>query len=277
MRRSTTSVATEPQRSRYGLLAAVVLTVAVALSACAEPPSAVQPSSTAAASTSGVPVSTTLADGRVVDILVLGDRGDVLAQRVSAELDDAADAVTGFWGDDWPRRLEIVLTGTAEQFGVLGGGVADIAATTTAERIVFAPGAADMSPEALRIVLRHELFHYAARADTAPDAPRWLTEGVADFVARPVEPVPGPARAAELAALPTDADLDTPGETRSLAYDRAWWFSRFVAERYGESALRDLYLAACGVGRVDTDAAIAEVLNTDTERVLTEWRSWLAG
>lgn len=278
MRRSTTSVATEPARSRYGLLAAVILTVATALSACAgSSPSAVQPSSTAAASTSAAPVSTTLADGRVIDILVLGDRGDVVAQRVSAELDGAADAVTRFWGDDWPRRLEIVLTGTAEQFEVLGGGASDIAATTTAERIVFAPGAADMSPDALRIVLRHELFHYAARADTAPDAPRWLTEGVADFVARPVEPVPGPARAAELAVLPTDADLDTEGEIRSAAYDRAWWFSRFVADRYGETALRDLYLAACGVDRVDTDTAIAEVLGTDTERVLTEWRSWLAG
>ncbi|EUA23932.1 peptidase MA superfamily protein [Mycobacterium xenopi 4042] len=38
-------------------------------------------------------------------------------------------------------------------------------------------GAAAMSDAALRIVLRHELFHYAARADTALDAPRWLTEG----------------------------------------------------------------------------------------------------
>lgn len=34
-----------------------------------------------------------------------------------------------------------------------------------------------MSATALRIVLTHELFHYAARVDTALDAPRWLTEG----------------------------------------------------------------------------------------------------
>ena len=69
-----------------------------------------------------------------------------------------------------------------------------------AERIVFAPGAAAMSDAALRIVLRHELFHFATRADTASDAPRWLTEGVADFVARPHTARPAPQRAAALAA-----------------------------------------------------------------------------
>lgn len=218
-----------------------------------------------------------LRDGRTVDILDLSGRDAALAQRISAELDGAAAAVTGFWGADWPRGLEIVLTGSAAQFEVLGEGAADIAATTTAERMVFAPGAAEMSPGALRIVVRHELFHYAARSATAADAPRWLTEGVADYVGRPHDPAPGPARAAELAVLPTDADLDTAGAVRSLAYDRAWWFSRFVADRYGESALRDLYLAACGVGHTDTDTAIATVLGTNTAQVLTAWRAWLAG
>jgi hypothetical protein len=56
--------------------------------------------------------------------------------------------------------------------------------TATGQRIVFAPGASDMSDDALRIVLRHELFHFVSRAQTALDAPRWLTEGVADFVGR---------------------------------------------------------------------------------------------
>ena len=54
-------------------------------------------------------------------------------------------------------------TASDEQFRALAGGGSDIAAATTGRRIVFAPGAADMSDDALRIVLRHELFHYAAR------------------------------------------------------------------------------------------------------------------
>ena len=108
-------------------------------------------------------------------------------------MDDAAEAVTAFWGPDWPRDILIVAAGSDAQFGSLAGGGPDIAATTTAERIMFAPGAAAMSDAALRIVLRHELFHFAARADTAADAPRWLTEGVADFVGRPPTP-PAPGR-----------------------------------------------------------------------------------
>ena len=105
---------------------------------------------------------------------------------------------------------------------------------------MFAPGAAQMNDDSLRIVLRHELFHYAARAETAADAPRWLTEGVADYVGRP--PTPLPANSATMAqrGLPTDAELSGPNA--QLAYDRAWWFSRFVAGTYGPAALRSLYV-----------------------------------
>ena len=124
-------------------------------------------------------------------------------------------------------------------------------------------------------MLAHELFHYAARVDTAPDAPRWLTEGVADFVARPPTPVPADALPVPL-TLPSDADLDTPGPQRSLAYDRAWWFARFVADTYGTAKLRELYLAACGVGHADVPTAVHDVLGTDSAGLLVRWHQWLA-
>ena len=124
-------------------------------------------------------------------------------------------------------------------------------------------------------MLRHELFHFASRARTAAGAPRWLTEGVADYVGRPATARPDPALAASLALLPTDADFDAPGRSRSLAYDRAWWFSRFVADRYGPAALRKLYLAACAPGR-EADSAFRDVLSDDQRSVLAQWRAWLS-
>ena len=127
--------------------------------------------------------------------------------RLSAELPAAAAAVTGFWGPDWPREIVVVVTESTEQFRVLAHGSPDIAAATTADGIVFAPGAADMSDTALRIVVRHELFHYAARGQTVADAPLWVTEGVADYVGRPAAAAPGPERAELLARLPEDTDL----------------------------------------------------------------------
>lgn len=215
-----------------------------------------------------------------------------LLSRVASDVGAAVRRVEAFWGAEWPPDVEVVAAGSDAQFRAAAGGGpaaqwADIAAVTVAdrvdaarrvalgERIVFAPGAAGMSEPALRIVLAHELFHYAARPDTALDAPRWLTEGVADFVARPITPVPAGA-AAGTAALPSDADLDAPGPQRSSAYDRAWWFARFVADSYGTATLRAFYVAACGVGHTDLPTAVRDVLGTEPAQLLGRWRRWLA-
>ncbi|BBZ13439.1 hypothetical protein [Mycobacterium branderi] len=228
--------------------------------------------------------------GHTVRVVNLGGSGsEPLLARVAAEIPTAVDAVQTFWGADWPREIVVVATGSQRQFEAqAGGGPAaqwsDIAAVAVADRvdparreavgqrIVFAPGAAAMSDPALRIVLRHELFHYAARADTALDAPRWLTEGVADFVARPPVAVPG----TRPAALPSDAELDTPGPARSLAYDRAWSFARFVADSYGPATLRAFYVAACGAGHADLPTAVHDVLGTDPAGLLERWQHWLS-
>ena len=232
--------------------------------------------------------------------LIVGDRSvrllggpatDRLLSRVASNIGAAIDHVEAFWGHDWSRDISVLAAGSDEQFRVAAGGGppaqwADIAAVTVfdsvdpthrvafGQRIVFAPGAAEMSESAFRIVLTHELFHYAARVDTALDAPHWLTEGVADFVARPATPVPADALSIAL-TLPSEIDLDTSGPQRSLAYDRAWWFARFVADSYGVAKLRAFYLAACGVGHTDVRTAVRDVLGTDYAGVLAGWKQWM--
>jgi len=280
MRRSTTSVVTS--KPVVGLLLLAELTAAAVL--VSRPVGDAEPPATPAATHASLDVPSapsdplTLRDGRTVSLMSLGgaDTAD-LEGRVWGELDGAADAVTAFWGEDWPRNIVVVLTRTDEEFRALAAGEPDIAAATTAQRIVFAPGASSMSDASLRIVLRHELFHYAARSRTAADAPRWLTEGVADFVGRPPTAMPNRQTADLLAHLPSDADLDTAGAVRSLAYDRAWWFSRFVASRYGAETLRTLYVTACGKGHPDQGTAMERVLGADQSKVLAAWRTWLGG
>ena len=219
-----------------------------------------------------------------------GARTDALLTRVRADFDGAVAAVERFWGTDWPREIVVVATGTDAQFAAQAHldpqqRWTDIAAVSVADdvdvarrrvrgqRIVLAPGASAMSESALRIVLTHELFHFAARADTAPDAPRWLTEGVADFVARP--PAAIPPGAGSTTALPDDADLDGSGPARSAGYDRAWWFARFVAETYGSDGLRRLYLRACGPGHGDLATAVRQALDTDLTELQARWAVWL--
>jgi hypothetical protein len=213
-----------------------------------------------------------------------------LLTRVGSDIGQAVDAVEQFWGTDWPREIDVVATGSQQQFEAKAGGGpagqwADIAAIAVADRvdpaqrvalgqrIVFAPGAAKMSQRALRIVLTHELFHYAARADTALDAPRWLTEGVADYVARPQTPLPEiPAPT----ALPSDAELAGPGLLRSQAYDRAWLFAFFVADTRGPPVLRAFYQAACGDQHSDLPTAVRRVLGSDPVEIVAEWQQWLS-
>lgn len=221
-----------------------------------------------------------------------GARTDALIERVASDLGDAVSSVERFWGTDWPRDIVVVATGTDAQFAAQAHldprrQWTDIAAVSVADavdvnrrqasgqRIVLAPGASEMSDQALRIVLGHELFHFAARADTAPDAPRWLTEGVADYVAR--QPGPLPPGAGQSAALPSDAALDRPGPDRSAGYDRAWWFARFVADTYGADGLRRLYTQACGPGHGDLDTAVPAALGTDLDTLQLHWGQWLAG
>lgn len=235
----------------------------------------------------------TVGNQRTVELVNQGGpSGAALLSRVGANIGAAVDAVEAFWGDDWSHHIVVVATGSESQFAEQAGDGSvgqwsDIAAVTVADevdsrrrvvrgqRIVFAPGAAQMSPAALRIVLGHELFHYAARVDTAPDAPRWLTEGVADFVARvPVMPAD---RLAPPVTLPSDAELDATGAQRAQAYDRAWWFARFVAERYGPMQLRALYLAGCGPGHTDLATAVRLALDADLADVLVGWQRWAAG
>jgi len=276
MRRSITSAGTD--RRRLAALLVTELICALLLVGRPHPAPAGPVVAAPASVTTPTAASTTenLDDGRTVHLVGLGGAHTApLLTRIAAQMNDAANAVTAFWGPDWPRDVVVVAAASDAEFGRLAGGGPDIAATTTAERIMFAPGAAAMSDASLRIVLRHELFHFASRADTAADAPRWLTEGVADFVGRP--PTPRPPDAAELATIPTDADLDAAGPAGSVAYDRAWWFSRFVADAYGTATLRTLYLRACGPGHPDAATAVRDALGADLQEVLAGWRHWMSG
>ena len=290
MRRSTTFGVTETARALNrrrlgGVLGAELVCAAFLVGGPQMAPSgpavAAQSAAASAVASPGVATSTSsrmiaLPEGRTAQLIDLGaPDGAALLDRIANELPGATDAVTAFWGPRWRRDVTIVVAGSQEQFAALAGAGADVAATTTADRITFNPGAAAINPTDLKTVLRHELFHHAARSDTAVDAPTWLTEGVADFVGRPVTAQsPAWASAALPGQLPTDAELAVAGPGRSAAYDRAWSFASYVAETYGTDRLRTLYLEACGHGHLDVATAVQNALGVPLPVVLAGWRQW---
>ena len=102
-----------------------------------------------------------------------------------------------------------------------------------------------MNPQDLRIVLRHELFPLRRTGRHSTGCATLAHRGRGRLRGRPAPSAP---IRVDTSRLPSDAEFTGTAAELSAAYDRAWLFARFVADRYGAPALRLLYLRAAGVG-----------------------------
>src|ERR1700712_2997429 len=117
MRRSTTSAATE--RPLLGLLLLVELIAAVAFIAwpVAAPPAPVAAAPAAMSAPGATTTPVTLPDSRTATVMAVGGGNTAgLTPRLGADLGGEAAAVTGFWGDDWPRHIDIVIAANDDEF-----------------------------------------------------------------------------------------------------------------------------------------------------------------
>lgn len=250
------------------------------------------------------PVSTTqVSTAGGTSVVVAHPEQTALAGALARELPGAVDAVSGFWGDEWRRAAVVFVTGSPEEFAAVvgenaaGANVAAVSMSDTVDpgrpvagqRVVFGPAASDRLTEfTTRSVLRHELTHVAARSTTVDGSPMWMLEGFADYsgyrdtgasfgqlaptLSRLVA-VGGPPT-----VLPEDGDFTAGGTRSTLAYESAWSVAAFVAERFGEDALRSMYerMADGPKSAADVDRVFSEVLGTGTDDVVDQWGSWVA-
>ena len=117
------------------------------------------------------------------EVVVLGHPGSAVAPRLAGEIAGALTALSEFWGPQWQAGVLLVAADTDAEFAALVGGedTDGIAAAAVADRVesgvavgqrvIFAPGSAGLPPDQFRVVLRHELFHAAARTVTGDHAP----------------------------------------------------------------------------------------------------------
>lgn len=244
------------------------------------------------------------------DSLVLSNGTSPSTDVLAAQLPAATESVTDFWGTRWPQGAGVIVAGSEEEFASITGSSpadADAAAAVTifssidpegptalGQRIVFTPQAAGLDPNTLAVVLRHELFHVAARTVTAEAAPVWVTEGVAEYVGRRgtytrLEQA-APALAAEVAAagppadLPTDANFAPSNPDAALAYQSAWSVAAFIADTYDDDKLKRFYVALAGADQPTDPTLVAAAQNTAAQIVLgisrddlvSQWRAWLS-
>ncbi|CAL9593329.1 hypothetical protein SUDANB95_05240 [Actinosynnema sp. ALI-1.44] len=227
--------------------------------------------------------------------------GEPLAARVLAELDTAVDTVTRVWGPAWSRQVAVLIPADVEEMralvgpGFADGSIAGVAVadrvdaeshTAQGQRVVLNPtGASVLSPLALRVLLRHEITHVAARGETVDGAPMWLLEGFADYVGYRGSDVPPRKAAPALAALvqrelptrlPADADFRGPG--MELAYQQSWSVNLYLAQRLGEPGLVALHRRVAGAGRVSPerlDALVREATGEDVAGLVRGWQAFL--
>lgn len=224
--------------------------------------------------------------------------GEVLAARVLAELDGAVTAVTEVWGPAWARQVAVLIPASPEEMvalvgpGFATGAIAGVAVadrvdpdthTARGQRVVLNPDSAGvLSPMALRVLLRHEITHIAARGETVDGAPMWVLEGFADYVGYRRSDVPPPKAAPLLAArvrqslpsaLPSDADFR--GAEMELAYQQAWSVNLYLASSLGEPGLVALYRRLARVRASEVDGVLLEVTGGDTAALVRGWQEFL--
>ncbi|OLR95147.1 hypothetical protein BJP25_07555 [Actinokineospora bangkokensis] len=227
-----------------------------------------------------------------------------MVDRLVRELDPAVEAVTRTWGDQWPRRVALLLPDSPAEMRALVGpdfpvesvvavAIADRVDTTrrtaTGQRVVLSPtGSRALSIASLRVVLRHEITHVAARVQTVDGSPMWLLEGFADYVgyresglglAQGAPDLARSVRAGTLPpSLPQDRDFRGKDKELDLAYQRSWSLAKFVADRFGEQKLVALYRDLAGAGPIsanETDAHLRRVLGLDRAALLRSWQDYL--
>lgn len=238
------------------------------------------------------------------------DRG--FAEDIAGQLPAAVSAVTRFWGTKWPQSVGVIAAATDDEFrSITGAGADDAGAaaavtvfagidrpdggvpTAVGQRVVFTPQAAQLDSANLAVILRHEVFHIAARAVTAENAAIWITEGVAEYVGRRGTYTDlsqaAPALAEAIATtgppedLPSDAGFAPSNPDAAVSYQSAWSVAAFIAEKFGEDKLRNFYVALAGADKpvepalvvAAQDTASQVVLKIPREELVRQWRDWL--
>ncbi|RZS38906.1 hypothetical protein EV193_104117 [Herbihabitans rhizosphaerae] len=237
-------------------------------------------------------------------LVIFHPGSEPIAERLSGELDESVRAVTALWGTGWPGRVALIVPDSVGEMRALVGpgfpsdsvvavAIADridpVTRRVEGQRVVTNPsGVRGLSLAALRITLRHEITHIAARGVTVDGAPMWLQEGFADYAGHRESGLSLTVAAPDLAQqvrtggppkrLPSDEDFRGRGRELDLAYQQAWSVTRFVASRYGEPALVEMYRSIAGAGSISPKAAddlLRRHIGLDAAGLLTAWQDYL--
>jgi hypothetical protein len=237
-------------------------------------------------------------------IVLAHPRNEQMVGRLVGELDSSVRAVGEIWPGSWSERVVLMLPDSPGEMKALVGpdfpiqsvvavSIADRvdneSRTATGQRVVLSPqGVRALSTTSLRVVLRHEITHLAARAETVDGSPTWLLEGFADYVGYRDSGLSLTEGAPDLVeqvqedgpptALPEDRAFRASGDDLDRAYQQSWSLAKYVAEKYGEDSLIELYRSLATVGPASarqTDDLLRDTLGVNRAKLVGGWRNYL--
>jgi hypothetical protein len=224
--------------------------------------------------------------------LVLAYGTNQMLRTYAAELDRAAASVGRLLGEppprltlvvpaDWdqasrmiPARVTTGLAAMSTRLGPPG--------TTNGPVRILVPAEvlAQLEPATRTAVFGHEAFHVATNG-WGP-VPRWLAEGLSDFVGYRdsgiaiEQAVAGLIRHARVngppPALPTDAAFDVLRHA-TWAYEGSHLAVRMLVAEHGGADVIALYRVVAAQGGAGLDAAMREILATDVASITASWRA----
>ena len=137
---------------------------------------------------------------------------------------------------------------------------------------------------AARVVMTHEAVHALTGAVAARQAPLWLVEGFADYVALRDVDLPVERTAGQIAAqvrkeglpdaLPAPTDFDPSASHLGAVYEAAWLVCVTLADHGGEQALVALYRAVRD--GEDLSTALSRLFGWTEAQLTAAWRDRLA-
>jgi hypothetical protein len=240
--------------------------------------------------------------------LVIGHPDDADAIKgIQKEVESAIRHVSSYVGKAWGEKTVVILPSDHEELQYIlenpdvpfeFAAIAHPEFTTLDEdylglfagtRVVINPENFNPSSSFNRLLIRHELTHVALFERTGPLSPRWLVEGIAEWVGNAGSDLPTPRLAPSLADLveedgvpdylPLDSDFGIIGDA-GVGYESGWMLCRYIASRYGRDKLLRLYVEMGTREGLDKPGqkfpnALREVLGTDEAALLKAWRPYV--
>jgi peptidase MA superfamily protein len=150
----------------------------------------------------------------------------------------------------------------------------DSRAEVVLSRVVFNPAALGHGDFELQHALTHEFTHAALGLQTSDSTPRWLVEGIAEYVAYATETISDTlpaqlARRVKATDLPSDSSFYSSADN----YVLGWLAVKHIAEKYGADKMFAFYKYFQDGS--DVDAGFHSVLGTSLAAFTQDWLAYL--